>query len=77
MTRTERLGLKKSELNTSLLERHENEIYNIETVDRSVALFATGSAFDRPAAGITGRFYFASDTKKLYFDTGSEWLTIY
>lgn len=35
-----------------------------------------GSAAARPAAGVAGRWYFASDTGLLYVDTGSAWTQV-
>lgn len=31
---------------------------------------------DLPAAGISGRLFFASDTQQMYYDTGSAWVNV-
>lgn len=36
----------------------------------------TGPAASLPAAGVAGRFYFATDTLTLYRDTGSVWHSV-
>lgn len=40
---------------------------------REITLGLLGS---RPAAGVAGRFYFATDTGLMYADTGSAWTTV-
>jgi hypothetical protein len=44
-----------------------------EAVDPVVAAFAQGAAAARPAPGIPGRFYFATDTHVLTYDDGAAW----
>lgn len=44
-----------------------------EALDAVVALDAQGLASARPAAGVRGRYYFATDTLTLSRDTGSAW----
>ena len=52
-----------------------------EDVDASAAMFSMGPAASRPPSsagtpGKQGRFYFALDTTKLWFDTGTGWIEI-
>jgi hypothetical protein len=45
-------------------------------VDTTAAMFAQGTAASRPTAGIQGRYYFATDTRVLSYDDGTNWRTI-
>lgn len=45
-------------------------------IDNLAAQGLTGTTPARPAPGITSRFYFATDTQRIYFDTGSAWVEI-
>lgn len=45
-------------------------------VDAVVAATVFGLANDRPAPGVERRFFFGRDDKRLWFDTGSEWLLV-
>jgi hypothetical protein len=45
-----------------------------KAVDAKAAVYAQGVAADRPAAGIAGRYYFATDTEVQWLDTGTEWV---
>lgn len=45
-----------------------------DDVDAKMAGYVEGTFAARPAAAVAGRFYRATDTGKLYFDTGSTWL---
>jgi microcystin-dependent protein len=47
-----------------------------DRLDPIAAVFAAGAVGARPAAGTAGRFYFATDTSILYFDTGSAWVAL-
>src|SRR3954465_5281572 len=47
-----------------------------DKLDPLAAVFATGTNAARPAAGTVGRFYFATDTGQLYFDTGAAWVAL-
>ena len=40
----------------------------------SVALDASGTLAARPAAGVAGRYYYATDIGQIFRDTGSAWL---
>lgn len=37
-------------------------------------LFASGTFSSRPAVGTAGQMYYATDTSRLYLDTGSAWI---
>ena len=42
----------------------------------SVASLSSGLEASRPAAGTAGRVYFATDTQKIFIDTGSAWIVM-
>lgn len=43
-------------------------------LEQNVALFGQGVFSARPAAGTSGRFFYATDTASMYYDTGSAWV---
>jgi Concanavalin A-like lectin/glucanases superfamily len=43
-------------------------------LDPKASIFAQGTAAARPAAGIAGRFYYATDTGVLSYDSGTDWI---
>ena len=45
-------------------------------IDQKAAGFNVGTLATRPAAGKTGWFYFATDTRTLYYDAGDSWWQI-
>lgn len=45
-------------------------------LDPGAAIFAQGTAATRPAPGIAGRYYYATDTANLTYDTGTAWLPV-
>lgn len=45
-------------------------------LDSIIAAAYSGSAANRPAAGKSGRSYYATDTQELSFDTGSAWVAL-
>jgi hypothetical protein len=45
-------------------------------LDPKTVIFSQGTLASRPAAAITGRFYYATDNGLLYYDTGSAWVAI-
>ncbi|MDO8187223.1 hypothetical protein Q5424_09325 [Conexibacter sp. JD483] len=47
-----------------------------DQLDVAVAVFAQGGASVRPAAGVVGRFHFATDTGRLSYDTGVTWIPL-
>lgn len=46
------------------------------TLDTLAAIDLTGELAARPAAGIRGRYYFATNTGALYRDTGTAWTLV-
>lgn len=48
----------------------------VDLLDTIIATAYKGTLAARPAAGKAGRFYWATDTSKLYHDTGTTWSTI-
>lgn len=50
-----------------------------EGIDDSAAGYGQGARADRPAAGVAGRFYMATDNTVeggLFYDTGSTWIRV-
>jgi hypothetical protein len=47
-----------------------------EALDPITATFQQGTAATRPAAGVQGRYYFATDTRVLFYDDGATWRPI-
>ncbi|WP_217913251.1 hypothetical protein [Miltoncostaea marina] len=45
-------------------------------LDASLGPLLSGTAAARPSAGTARRLYFATDERRLWFDTGSEWVLI-
>lgn len=53
------------------------DMLNLATdLDNKMASFISGVLSSRPAAGVSGRFYFATDTKDVSYDTGSVWRSL-
>lgn len=73
-TNTSRLGIRIPQANqkvndfTAIIDALGSD------TDVKAAGWLTGTAAGRPAAGTAGRWYYATDTALLYFDTGSGWL---
>jgi microcystin-dependent protein len=44
-----------------------------QAIDAITAIYGQGLANARPAPGIAGRFYFATDLRTLYYDDGQTW----
>lgn len=42
-------------------------------LEQRMALFVQGAVADRPTVGIEGRFFWATDTKVLFYDDGARW----
>lgn len=45
-------------------------------LDNKMATFISGLLSARPAFGVSGRFYYATDTKDVSYDTGSAWRSL-
>jgi hypothetical protein len=43
-------------------------------LDPKTVVFAKGTTAARPAAGVDGRFYYNTDTKRLEYDNGTAWV---
>ncbi|MCX8207428.1 MAG: hypothetical protein N3G75_06310 [Methanothrix sp.] len=76
MVLTPRLGLQKSRLDTTLLERDANEAANVDYLDSYVVVFLNGALIDRPSPGVPGRIFFATDQGRLFWDSGSQWFEL-
>jgi hypothetical protein len=44
-----------------------------DVLDPITSVYAQGTQAARPAAGVAGRFYWATDTRALYYDDGTAW----
>lgn len=50
------------------------DMLNLATdLDNKMSSFLSGAFSARPAFGTSGRFYFATDTKQMFYDTGAAW----
>ena len=47
-----------------------------QMIEQKGAIYAQGLFSARPSAGTEGRFYFATDTSAMYYDTGSSWASV-
>lgn len=73
-TTTDNLGLVKAEDSDNAEAFIKTDLgANLDTLD---GLFAHGAAASRPAAGVIGRFYLATDTDVLSYDDGAAWHTL-
>jgi hypothetical protein len=64
------------DLDPAIVVAHDNTTAAAHTAhdaDATIHIQASLLA-DRPTAGSAGRFWFASDTKRIYFDTGAAWV---
>lgn len=53
------------------------DMLNLATdLDNKMASFISGLLSARPAASLSGRFYYATDTKELFYDTGAAWRSL-
>jgi hypothetical protein len=54
-----------------------SDMLNLATdLDNKMSTFTSGLLSARPAAGTSGRFYYATDTKDVSYDTGSAWRSL-
>ena len=67
---TPKLGLPYSELTDSADEPHDIRVL-AQKLDTAVPGYGQGTLAARPAAGIAGRLYFATDRATMYYDAGS------
>lgn len=79
MGTTTRLSLRYPELSDSA--DVPRDIKNLANDLDSAAIYASGTFSARPAStvgspGIAGRYYFATDTSRLYLDTGTAWVEV-
>lgn len=56
------------------MELYLNEVWTYQ--ENKSPLYAQGTAAARPAAGTAGLLYFATDTNKLSYDTGTTWQAV-
>lgn len=79
MGTTSRLALRYPELSDSA--DVPRDIENLANDIDSAAIYASGTFASRPTStvgspGIAGRYYFATDTSRLYLDTGTSWVEV-
>lgn len=79
MGTTSRLSLRYPELSDSA--DVPRDIENLADDIDNAAIYASGTFSARPAStvgspGIAGRYYFATDTSRLYLDTGTSWVEV-
>lgn len=79
MGTTTRLSLRYPELSDSA--DVPRDIKNLANDLDSAAIYGSGTFAARPAStvgspGIAGRYYFATDTSRLYLDTGTAWVEV-
>lgn len=74
-TNTPRLNLSQPVGSDPPSQIRVSETANLNTLDNAVT-FSEGTISARPAAGLAGRVYYATDTLLEYVDTGSSWLPL-
>lgn len=72
VTTTTRLGITRWSAGTDPLTRAQMDASHA-AIELLTAIYGQGTFSARPAAGTAGRFYFATDSKVLYYDNGSVW----
>lgn len=70
---TDRFGMTKSDITTTLLNRNINEGGNVDLIDQYAAMYLQDVIANIPAAGTEGRYFWATDENKLYYDDGAAW----
>ena len=75
ITTSPRFGLTQWSAESDPVNRTQFET-SFGLIDSLGALYSQGALSARPAYGTVGRFYFATDTGLLYYDTGAAWVTI-
>lgn len=74
VSKTARLGLTRWTEDTDPWNRDDFDDDNA-ALEAVVALYGHGTLTGRPAAGIRGRYYYATDTPAVYYDDGATWRT--
>lgn len=75
VTTSTRLGLTRWSAGTDPFGRTQLD-GDHQKLDDLVAIDKTGTAAARPAFGIRGQYYYATDTSVLYRDTGTAWVAV-
>jgi hypothetical protein len=75
VTTTTRLGLNNWGAGTDPFTRAQANADHA-ALDNLAAIDMQGVFSSRPAAGVRGRYYFATDQARLYRDTGSAWIDV-
>lgn len=47
-----------------------------QMIEEKGAIYSQNTFANRPSAGVQGRFFFATDTSAMYYDTGSAWADV-
>lgn len=72
VTNTGRLGLTRWSSPSDPFRRAQLDADH-QRIEQLAAIYVTGTAAGRPAAGVSGRFYYATDTGALSYDNGTSW----
>jgi hypothetical protein len=73
VTTTPRLGINRWSAGTDAWPARGGWDAQQQTLDDLTAIDQQGTIALRPVAGVRGRFYFTTDTRKLYRDDGTQW----
>lgn len=74
-TLTTRMGVRQYGAGTDTFSRVEwNAV--MQQIEDLTAIDSQGTFASRPAAGVRGRYYYATDTGFLYRDTGAAWVSV-
>jgi len=75
VTTTTRFGLYRWSSGADAFTRtHMDTSHSV--IESKGAIYVQGVFSARPVAGVEGRFFFATDTSAMYYDTGSAWASV-
>jgi hypothetical protein len=75
VTTTTRFGLYRWSSGADAFTRtHMDTSHSV--IESKGAIYVQGVFSARPSAGVEGRFFFATDTSAMYYDTGSAWASV-
>lgn len=73
ITSSPRLGLVQWSAETDAPNRTQFD-NAFAAIDANVAMFLDNTMANRPAPGVVGRFFYATDTNSLWYDNGTAWI---